>query len=56
MQIPYRINSNGKIERKIDFSRLAAAMIVPEFVVFSSPSIKIEDIARRRFSLIDKHK
>jgi hypothetical protein len=45
----YHINKNGKAGRKRD------RVILPTFETYSNPTIKIADVKRRRFNLIDRH-
>jgi hypothetical protein len=44
----FRITKDGKAGKNND------RVIIPPFEVFSSPTIKIDEVKRRRFNLIDR--
>lgn len=46
-----RISSRGKVSKGIFGTRVT----VPQFQIFSNPTIKISDVKSRRFNLIDRY-
>ena len=53
MKHPFVIDRNGKlVERKYCF--YAGRVFIPEFEIVSNPTIRISDVKRRRFNLIDR--
>jgi hypothetical protein len=45
------INARGKLEKRSPFGK---RVVVPTFEVFQNPTIKISEVKRRRFDLIDR--
>jgi hypothetical protein len=49
------ISSKNKIGKRT-FTFPAQRVIVPEFEIYSNPTIKISDVKSRRFNIIDRGK
>jgi len=47
------INARGKAKSAADHA-MSQRVIVPHFEIYSSPTISISDIRKRRFNLIDR--
>lgn len=45
------VGSNGKVARTGIWGR---RVVIPNFEVFQNPTIRIDDVKQRRFSLIDR--
>lgn len=62
MEHPIVINSRGKIEKndkqgilaKLQRLFIKGRVLVPEFEMVSSPTIRLTDIRLRRFNMIDR--
>lgn len=50
-----KINSDGRIYRKGRLPGGVRRVTFPTFELYSNPSIKISNVKRRRFDLIDRH-
>lgn len=46
------LDGRGKIHKKNDFN--AQRVVVPDFEIYSNPTIRIADVKRRRFNLISR--
>ena len=49
-----KISSRGVVYRKGDLSKLVGRVTIPQFQIFSNPTIRISDVKSRRFNLIDR--
>ena len=47
------INARGKANNALNHA-MSQRVIIPEFEIYSSPTISISDIRKRRFNLIDR--
>ena len=49
------INSRGQIGEAGSFGIRGQRLTVPEFEIFSNPTVRISDVRQRRFNLIDRY-
>jgi hypothetical protein len=58
MKSPFYVNVHGKITEKdkgwAPPKIFGYRVVIPEFEIFSNPTIRISEIKRRRFNLIDR--
>jgi hypothetical protein len=47
------INTRGEAKSAVDHA-MSQRVIIPDFEIYSSPTISISDIRKRRFNLIDR--
>jgi hypothetical protein len=50
MKLPFHINNQGKLIDEYHVGRV----VVPEWEIYSNPTIKLDDVRKRRFKLIDR--
>lgn len=48
------ISSQGKTDTRTNYI-MGQRVIIPQFQIFQNPTVKLSDIKRRRFSLLDRH-
>ena len=53
MKHPFKINNQNELRL---YYKIFYPIILPTFEVFSNPTIKLDDIKARRFSIIDRCK
>jgi len=54
VKTPLQINSSGKLVNTPHRGIFGNRVVVPEFEIFANPVIRISEVKRRRFNIIDR--